>query len=126
MRLAVLFCVGLAYGEFVRRLHDSREVAPVQVEGIRRRTWRYLVFWGIGAVGMGSALPWVDGRWGGYGIADGEREGECAIRDEKGFSGDRESERREEGPERVLGADWNPIVRTVGAFVGIAFAIVSC
>lgn len=120
LRLAVLFCVGLAYGEFVRRLHDSREVAPVQVVGIRRRTWWYLVFWGVGAVGMGSALPWVDGRWGG----DGDEE-ECAIRDEKGFSGDRETERREDGAERALGADWNPVVRTVGAFVGIAFALVS-
>ena len=24
-----------------------------------------------------------------------------------------------------LGADWNPVVRSIGAFVGIAFAIVS-
>lgn len=40
-----------------------------------------------------------------------------------------ESSEDDQGPskgiESVLGADWNPAVRSIGAFVGIAFAIVS-
>lgn len=39
------------------------------------------------------------------------------------ISGDGEG--REEGGESgIFGADWTPVVRSVGAFVGIAYAIV--
>lgn len=38
--------------------------------------------------------------------------------------GDRQDERSNLRIESVLGADWNPAVRSIGAFVGIAFAIV--
>lgn len=121
-RMGVLFCVGLAYGEFVTRLHDTREVAPVQVETIDRRSWTYVLFWGFVAVAVGNLLPWVDGQWGSADVHEPETTG--AYKDEKGSES---PERRPSEGGRVngsLGADWNPIVRTIGAFVGIAFAIV--
>lgn len=70
------------------------------------------MFWGISGVLMGSALPWVDDLYSDY---FGEEGGNVVD------SGNDESEGEDEG----LAARWTPVVRSVGAFVGIAFAIVS-
>ena len=35
-----------------------------------------------------------------------------------------EDERPRSGADSGLGADWNPVVRGIGAFIGIVFAIV--
>lgn len=122
-RVGVLFCVGLAYGEFVTRLHDTREVAPVQVEAIDRRSWTYVLFWGIVAVAVGTLLPWVDGQWGSAGSPEPESTG--AYKTEKRYESPERRASEGDVVNNSLGADWNPIVRTIGAFVGIAFAIVS-
>lgn len=122
-RAAVLFCMGLGYGEFVTQLHDTQEIAPVQIEGINRRTWSYLIGWGIAAVVIGGLLPWMDQYWGSEGL-DESAVNTIVTTDKKSF----DMERSESEPgvdDSDLGADWNPIVRTIGAFVGIAFAIVS-
>ncbi|KAL9117516.1 MAG: hypothetical protein Q9187_005947 [Circinaria calcarea] len=124
-RTALLFIFGVAYGVIVTHLHDDQRLAPVKVEGIDRFSWRYLIFWGIAGVGLGTLLPWVDVRW------------EKALGDDD-FDGLEELPTEDLGPseskdedevtpssraESGLGADWNPVVRSVGAFVGIAFAI---
>ena len=109
----------MLYGLLVRHLHDDRQLAPFQVEGIikPRNDWRYLAFWGVSGVALGSLLPWVDGLW------------------EESFhnSGTETTRERSVTPEKndddlnsfgLFGADWTPVVRSVGAFVGIAFAIV--
>lgn len=62
---------------------------------------------------MGSALPWVDDLYNEYFPFD---EGKNVV-----DSGNEESEGEDEG----LAAKWTPVVRSIGAFVGIAFAIVS-
>jgi hypothetical protein len=103
-RVVVLFCFGLAYGGIIAHLHDNRNVAPVKVTGLNRASWRYLAFWGVAGVVMGSLLPWVDEIWG---------RGKCA---------ETSSENR---PRGLNGVEWNDVVRSVGAFVGVAFAIVS-
>lgn len=71
------------------------------------------MFWGISGVLMGSALPWVDDLYSDYFPRD---EGKNVVN-----SGSEE----EEGEDEGLAARWMPVVRSVGAFVGIAFAIVS-
>lgn len=126
-RTALLFIFGVAYGVIVTHLHDDQRLAPVKVEGIDRFSWRYLIFWGIAGVGLGTLLPWVDVHW------------EKALGDDA-FDGLEESPTEDLGPSELkdeggvtpsstaesgLGADWNPVVRSIGAFVGIAFAIVS-
>ncbi|KAL9062993.1 MAG: hypothetical protein Q9157_008494 [Trypethelium eluteriae] len=135
-RLIALFAFGVAYGLVVSKLHENSYVTPVQVEGIERG-WIYLAFWGMAGVGLGSLLPWVDWVW----ARDGEdgvvedtiesRRGR-APRDTvtgrgelaRGRRGNRESvsQRINQSPS-VLGTDWSLVVRSVGAFVGIAFAI---
>ena len=62
---------------------------------------------------MGSALPWVDDMWEEY---FGYEE---VVKDEGNSDGEGE------GEDEGWAAKWTPVVRSVGAFVGIAFAIVS-
>jgi hypothetical protein len=112
-RLSVLFAFGIAYGVIITHLHDNGQVAPVKVEGIDRYDWKYFGFWGVAGVGLGSLLPWVDLLWEHYSFAASN-------------STDQEVDQMSQTPGRSgLGADWNPVVRSIGAFVGIAFAIVS-
>ncbi|PVI01318.1 hypothetical protein DM02DRAFT_358917 [Periconia macrospinosa] len=74
-KLAALFLFGVAYGVVVSHLHDTRELAAVQVESINRESWIYLASWGFGESDMS------------------------------------------------LSEQLNDIVRSIAAFVGIAFAI---
>lgn len=109
----------MGYGILVTHLHNDRRLAPFQVEGIIKPSynWSYLVFWGVAGVGLGSLLPWVDTMW-----------EDTALNPEIASEKDRNStlEDEETGSSASgLAADWNPVVRSIGAFVGIAFAIVS-
>ncbi len=117
-RSVLLFGMGMGYGLLVRHLHDDRQLAPFQVEGIikLRNDWRYLVFWGIAGVALGSLLPWVDTLFRSDVGVENEPIGEGT-----GSGGEDEKELDSNG---IYDADWTPVVRSVGAFVGIAFAIV--
>ncbi|EKD13104.1 uncharacterized protein L3040_007827 [Drepanopeziza brunnea f. sp. 'multigermtubi'] len=116
LRSVLLFSIGMGYGSLVRHLHDDHQLAPFQVEGIIKlqNDWRYLVFWGFAGVGLGSLMPWVDTLF----LAPASEERVDLGR--KGMGTEVEHEEREGG---VFGADWTPVVRSVGAFVGIAYAI---
>ncbi|KAI9809884.1 MAG: hypothetical protein M1825_000317 [Sarcosagium campestre] len=110
-RTTLLFAFGVAYGVIITHLHDDQRIAPVRVEGIDRHDWRYLGFWGIAGVCLGSLLPWVDILW----------ENRLGSKQQTGSRRDKAAVSQSAGG--ALGADWNPVVRSVGAFVGIAFAI---
>lgn len=118
LRVILLFCFGMGYGVLVTHLHNDRRLAPFQVEGIMKPSynWSYLVFWGIAGIGLGNLLPWVDTMWedtAGNPELTLEKEGLSTVEDEDTVSS-----------ASGLAADWNPVVRSIGAFVGIAFAIV--
>lgn len=127
LRTILLFVSGMAYGVIIMHLQDDQRLAPVKVTGIKRDSWAYLIYWGIAGVGLGSLLPWVDVLWE---ETLGTAEGNGIIKAMNGtsISSGRDSE-KDEGPTSPtgsgIGADWNPVVRSIGAFVGIAFAIVS-
>ena len=74
-----------------------------------------LTFWGVSAVVMGSLLPWIDGMWERV-MGDGEAVVESAVDHSMG------SDIAEK--ESASSTDWALAVRGIGAFVGIAFAIV--
>ncbi|KAL9015150.1 MAG: hypothetical protein Q9173_000230 [Seirophora scorigena] len=127
LRTVLLFFFGVAYGSIVTHLHDTQGIAPVKVEGIDRYTWRYLAFWGFAGVLLGRLLPWIDVFWERT-LGQGTRAADSsAISEDHGPGAESQdgNERSGKGLENVLGADWTPAVRSIGAFVGIAFAIVS-
>ncbi|KAF3481632.1 INSIG domain-containing protein [Arthroderma uncinatum] len=103
----LLFVFGVIYGVIIMHLHDSPQMArllplhiPVRVEAINFGLvwWHYLVFWGMAGVALGNLLPWFDVMW----------EDVMGVKPVKGGNS---------------GAGWNPMVRSIGAFVGVAFAI---
>ena len=122
LRVVVLFLLGMAYGEVIAHLHDTRSIAPVSVVAIDRGSWAYLIFWGMASVMLGLGLPWLDNLQ----IGEKARDAEETSRDSKiGERGELEAAAEDEGKQNgSLGMSWNPVVRSVGAFVGIAFAIV--
>ncbi|KAF1738526.1 Protein NSG2 [Beauveria bassiana] len=112
VRTAVLFVLGLGYGALVTRLHDSHEglTADGFVEPGFNST--YLGVWGVAGVVLGSLLPWFDGVWEArYGDAGAEED--CAAAD------------GETSPSQAVdtGLDSALVMRAIGAFVGIVFAI---
>ncbi|KAF2003414.1 hypothetical protein P154DRAFT_86091 [Amniculicola lignicola CBS 123094] len=106
-KLAALFLFGAVYGLIVSMLHQTKELAAVRVGGgVDRESWAYFASWGIAGVSLGSLLPYVDLLWA------GEKQNERVHGTEE-----------EKEPESSLGEQWNEVVRSVGAFIGIAFAI---
>ncbi|KAF2652248.1 hypothetical protein K491DRAFT_605262 [Lophiostoma macrostomum CBS 122681] len=104
-KLASLFLLGAVYGIIVSHLHDSRELAAVQVGGVNSKSWLYLAGWGLAGLVLGSLLPYVD-------LVSGSPQ-----------TDDIQSAAEEKEPDSSLGEQWNDVVRSVGAFIGIAFAI---
>lgn len=111
-RSMMLFLFGMAYGGIITHLHGHPTVAgrvPVRMEKIEidRRSLGYLALWGIAGVVLGSLQPWFDLFWGDNLIVGRSPRG---------------ADRRIKGNGLL---QWSPMVRSIGAFVGIAFAIVS-
>jgi hypothetical protein len=71
------------------------------------------VFWGIAGVSLGSLLPWVDTL---FATDKMDTLVKTSVEEEDTVEGESSG---------IFGADWTPVVRSVGAFVGIAYAIVS-
>ncbi|KAJ4370619.1 hypothetical protein N0V83_005140 [Neocucurbitaria cava] len=101
-KLSALYSFGVVYGLIVSHLHETRQLAAVHVDGVDRRSWIYLASWGLFGVTLGSLLPYVDLVWDGQKV---EKEMERNDRDSP------------------ISEQINDVVRSVCAFVGIAFAI---
>ncbi|CAK3851979.1 insig domain-containing [Lecanosticta acicola] len=101
-RVTALFGIGMLYGLLISHLHDRQKIAPVPMD-LDRTRWSYLLSWGcIGAL-LGEALPWADVLW---------QPEDNAVEDDE--------QQRKNG--RAMDA-WMDVVRSMGAFIGIAFAI---
>jgi hypothetical protein len=92
-RVFSLFVFGVAYGVIITHLHSGADVRLA----INRWSTSYLAFWGLAGVGLGSVLPWLDGK------DSPTTPSSSSVRSKR---------------------DWSPAVRSIGAFVGIAYAIV--
>ncbi|OJD22149.1 hypothetical protein ACJ73_06507 [Blastomyces percursus] len=151
LRSALLFIFGVAYGTIITHLHDNPRVTPIKIENIdliRRGSWVHMVFWGGAGVALGGLLPWFDVVWEEFVGGDGEGEEDGAGVGEKmegsggnvgvsnrdltgsgsgSGSGDGKAHVKMNGGQlkssQSIAADWNQVVRSIGAFVGIAFAI---
>lgn len=107
-KLAALFLFGVVYGLIVSHLHDTRQLSAVHVQGVDPGNWIYLASWGFFGVALGSLLPYIDFAWSGHTTTDTVEETDP---DKDGQS--------------PMSEQINDVVRSVAAFVGIAFAIVS-
>lgn len=125
LQTILLFAFGVAYGSIVTHLHRQQLITPVPVPDIEHHSLYYLLSWGIFGIFLGNALPLVDSLW--------ERAGWPAV------SGDQTTRNRRLGAENAatteglnsspsydngLGPIWYSAVRSIGVFVGIAFAVV--
>ncbi|OSS54825.1 hypothetical protein B5807_01368 [Epicoccum nigrum] len=119
-KLAALFTFGVLYGTIVSHLHDTRHLAAVHVKGVDRESWFYMTTWGFAGVALGSLLPYVDLVWGGRRASTlSSRSGvqvQVHVDEDEGEDKDAES---------PLSEQINDVVRSVAAFLGVAFAIVS-
>lgn len=77
---------------------------------------------------LGSLLPWFDILWDeALGAEDNETNAK-ALKGSRVSTSDSDNQERpssRSSNQSGVAADWTPVVRSVGAFVGIAFAIVS-
>ena len=119
---SALAAVGICYGVLISHLHDKQRLAPVPVEGIPHQSWFYIAFWGIAGALFGRLLPWVDHLW--DNTDEDDHDPANAIR-----HSNNNAERRPSSSGRQArtwwAPQWNDVVRSIGALIGIAFAIVS-
>ncbi|OJK03821.1 hypothetical protein ASPACDRAFT_39440 [Aspergillus aculeatus ATCC 16872] len=107
LKSAFLLGFGVVYGIITIHLHENHWITPVKLENVHYYgSWQYLAFWGVAGVILGNVLPWFD-QFSDDLINDGKRAASSAS--------------DEETAERTL--SWVAAVRSVGAFVGIAFAM---
>ncbi len=97
----------------------------MQLEGIEQSSWVYLMAWGGVGTLVGGLLPYIDVLWEEVWGMDKEvfasKSQDLMPAEVSEDQDSRPASRSGSG----LGADWNPVVRSVGVFIGIAFAIVS-
>ncbi|KAJ5635188.1 uncharacterized protein N7484_008501 [Penicillium longicatenatum] len=106
MSSALLFGFGIVYGVITVHLHDNHWITPVKLENIHYYdSWQYLGFWGLAGIALGNVLPWLD-SW----------RDTKSVREEQS-----KRARSDESDDRT--PSWVAVARSVGAFVGIAFAM---
>lgn len=106
---ALLFGFGVVYGVITVHLHENHWITPVKLENLHYYdSWQYLGLWGLAGIALGNLLPWLD-VW-----------RERAL--EESRSSKRQGDSEDESEDRT--PSWVAIARSVGAFIGIAFAMV--
>ena len=113
LRASLLFALGVGYGVLVTTRFTSEQ--SLSRGAIRRSeaNWVHLGFWGVAGVVLGALLPWFDRVWEDS-FGEGQDEDEVVVEKDGAPT-------KDNGPN----TDWPLVVRAIGAFVGIVFAIVS-
>ncbi|CAN8097261.1 unnamed protein product [Discula destructiva] len=107
LRTGLLFLLGMGYGALLLRLSTDQQWASRSVEEMLRTGYdgKYIAAWGLCGVVLGSLLPWFDGKW------------------EEIFENGQDTDEEAIKEDEIPGTDWALVVRGVGAFAGIVFAI---
>jgi hypothetical protein len=139
LRAALLFALGVGYGILVTRLpqnthhlpHSSQRLAAYE----SHYEWRYLAVWGATGVALGSLLPWFDRFWDARTTKPSTQKNTTTPtrtappphRADDGDDGDDDTSNEETPPQAAAtaaaAADYPLVMRGIGAFVGIVFAI---
>jgi len=123
----MLFGFGMGFGSLVTHLHKTSRITPVPVPASVANSLYYQIAWGIMGVLLGNALPQIDVLFDdGEAIADGvdtRTQQHQRLRSLSSMS--QSGKERPSLTDNGLGPMWYSTVRSVGAFMGIAFALVS-
>lgn len=123
----MLFGFGMGFGSLVTHLHKTSRITPVPVPTSVANSLYYQVAWGIMGVLLGNALPQIDLLFDDEeAIADGvdtRTQQHQRLRSLSSMS--QSGKERPSLTDNGLGPMWYSTVRSVGAFMGIAFALVS-
>ncbi|KAM5345357.1 hypothetical protein ACJ41O_011219 [Fusarium nematophilum] len=112
LRGLLLFSLGVGYGVLVTtRFHGGPDRLTSLTGNIIRPAynWAHLAFWGFAGVALGALLPWFDRVWE---ESFGKGDDEVAVENDS-------AQAKDDGPS----TDWALVIRAIGAFVGIVFAI---
>ncbi|CRG87999.1 hypothetical protein PISL3812_05022 [Talaromyces islandicus] len=110
-KTSLLFVCGVVYGTIMAHLHENNWITPVKLELIDRNSYVYLAAWGFGGVSLAYVLPWLDNLW----------ENASEKKKRKPFANGYQKVGGRSGDSRP--SRWTLAVRSIGAFVGIAFAM---
>ncbi|ETI26975.1 hypothetical protein G647_10074 [Cladophialophora carrionii CBS 160.54] len=106
---------GIGYGSIITHLHKTQRITPVPVPDVDRSTLSYQMLWGLFGVLLGNALPAVDSLWENF-VSSDAKPGATKAASAKGAGSASSS-------ESGLGPLWYSAVRSMGVFVGVAFAV---
>ncbi|KAM7197871.1 putative insig domain containing protein, partial [Rhypophila sp. PSN 637] len=142
VRGMLLFALGMGYGVLVTRLptkarHHQHLVGQHDSDATSSEfNWGYLAFWGCAGVALGCLLPWFDQVWEEAFGKNKKTNGSLQDDNDDGYfpsltpSPPRAQEQQQggDGPQSAAAAtradtDWALVIRGIGAFVGIVFAI---
>lgn len=120
-RALVLFVLGTGYGVLVTHLHQEQRLLQLSDAShiIPRYNGSYLALWGFGLTGvaLGALQPWFDGLWDGLVGSDDDENQEVEA--------DSKENLPDAAKQPATETDWALVMRAVGVFVGVAFAVVS-
>ncbi|PTB61613.1 hypothetical protein BBK36DRAFT_1163805 [Trichoderma citrinoviride] len=114
-RALVLFVLGAGYGVLVTHLHQEQGLLQLPDAGTSMPQYNgsYTAMWGfaLAGVAMGALQPWVDDEW--DRLFGSSQDQEPEIDSAESLSDDTEK----------LETDWTLVMRAVGVFAGVAFAV---
>ncbi|KAI6248089.1 hypothetical protein HI914_03214 [Erysiphe necator] len=118
IRAILLFGTGICYGLLIQHLQDKPDLIfhEVQNDTQHNISRLYLFLWGISGVAIGSLVPRVDAS---FSLHSSSSNKQNSPKD-SAYALNEDSKMEE---NNLLRQDWTPVIRSVGAFVGIAFAL---
>lgn len=117
IRAILLFTTGMCYGFLIQNLQDKPQLFLYEVANQTQRNISriYLFLWGISGVAIGTLLPRIDASF----SLDN-----TLIRNSPKGSKCNTNENSKMEENNILRQGWTPVIRSVGAFVGVSFALV--
>ncbi|KAM0254325.1 hypothetical protein ACHAQJ_006911 [Trichoderma viride] len=116
-RAMVLFVLGAGYGVLVTHLRQESRLLqlPESSHIMPRYNGSYLALWGFGLAGvaLGALQPWFDGLWDSLFGSDESQE----------IDMDSKESLPDAAKQAAPDTDWALVMRAVGVFVGVAFAV---
>lgn len=120
----MLFGFGMGFGTLITHLHHTQQISPVPVPRNTSPQY-YQVAWGVMGVIIGNALPRLDLFFeDDEAVADGFEVKPKQNSHIRTASSSSRTEKERSLADNGVGPIWHSAVRSIGAFVGIAFALV--